>query len=85
MNGSFLRASLFTSVVAFGVAALVMGLGVVFGMVGYAITRRENLKATEPSPDRREPLTFGSALKAPSRTARGLRAARSPASRDLRP
>ncbi|WP_028046069.1 hypothetical protein [Cellulomonas sp. URHE0023] len=39
MNGSFLRASLFTSVIAFGVAALVMGLGVVFGMVGYAITR----------------------------------------------
>lgn len=37
MNASFLRASLFTSVVAFGVAALVMGVGVVFGLVGWAI------------------------------------------------
>jgi len=37
MNGSFLRASLFTSVVAFGVAALVMGVGVLFGLIGYAI------------------------------------------------
>ena len=39
MNGSFLRASLFTSVVAFGVAALVMGIGVVFGIVGFALRR----------------------------------------------
>ncbi|MBT0994914.1 aromatic ring-opening dioxygenase LigA [Cellulomonas sp. DKR-3] len=39
MNGSFLRASLFTSVVAFGVAALVMGLGVVFGIIGYALRK----------------------------------------------
>lgn len=37
MNASFLRASLFTSVVAFGVAALVMGLGVLFILVGYAL------------------------------------------------
>jgi hypothetical protein len=37
MNGSFLRASLFTSVVAFGVALLVMGLGVTFGIIGWAI------------------------------------------------
>ena len=37
MNGSFLRASLFTSVVAFGVAALVMGIGVVFGLIGFAL------------------------------------------------
>lgn len=39
MNGSFLRASLFTSVVAFGVAALVMGIGVVFGLIGFALRR----------------------------------------------
>ena len=39
MNGSFLRASLFTSVVAFGVAALVVGVGVVFGMIGFALRR----------------------------------------------
>ena len=37
MTASFLRASLFTSVVAFGVAALVMGLGVLFILVGAAI------------------------------------------------
>ena len=39
MNASFLRASLFTSVVAFGVAALVMGLGILFGLIGWALTR----------------------------------------------
>ena len=37
MNASFLRASLFTSVVAYGVAALVIGLGVMFGLVGWAL------------------------------------------------
>jgi len=37
MNASFLRASLFTSVVAFGVAALVMGLGVLFIVIGWAL------------------------------------------------
>jgi len=39
MNGSFLRASLFTSVVAYGVAALVMGLGVLFALLGFALTK----------------------------------------------
>ncbi|MEE6274249.1 aromatic ring-opening dioxygenase LigA [Georgenia wangjunii] len=37
MNASFLRASLFTSVVAYGVAALVIGLGVLLGLVGLAL------------------------------------------------
>jgi hypothetical protein len=37
MNASFLRASLFTSVVAFGVAALVVGLGVLFILFGLAL------------------------------------------------
>jgi ABC-type Fe3+-siderophore transport system permease subunit len=37
MNGSFLRASLFTSVVSFGVAALAAGLGVMFILLGVAI------------------------------------------------
>lgn len=37
MTASFLRASLFTSVLAFGVAALVMGLGVMFGLIGWAL------------------------------------------------
>jgi hypothetical protein len=37
MNGSFLRASLFTSVVSFGVSALAAGVGVVFVLIGVAI------------------------------------------------
>ncbi len=39
MNGSFLRASLFTSVVAFGIAALVMGLGLLFILIGFALQK----------------------------------------------
>ncbi|MFP5219155.1 MAG: aromatic ring-opening dioxygenase LigA [Actinomycetes bacterium] len=39
MNGSFLRASLFTSIVSFGVAAMAMGLGVLFAATGYAVRR----------------------------------------------
>lgn len=39
MTASFLRASLFTSVVAFGVAALVIGLGVLFIFMGIALRR----------------------------------------------
>jgi len=39
MNGSFLRASLFTSVVSFGIAAMAVGLGVLFVLVGAALTR----------------------------------------------
>ncbi|MCX6415009.1 MAG: aromatic ring-opening dioxygenase LigA, partial [Actinobacteria bacterium] len=45
MTGSFLRASLFTSVVAFGVSALVVGLGALFILVGFALRsliRRED-------------------------------------------
>ncbi len=37
MTASFLRASLFTSVVAFGVSVLVVGLGVLFVLVGVAL------------------------------------------------
>ena len=37
MNGSFLRASLFTSVVSFGVAAMAMGLGILFVLIGFAL------------------------------------------------
>jgi len=39
VKGSFLRASLFTSVVAYGVAALVIGLGVLFALIGFALMR----------------------------------------------
>lgn len=37
MNASFLRSSLFTSVIAFGVAALAVGLGAVFLLLGWAL------------------------------------------------
>ena len=37
MTASFLQASLFTSVVAFGVAAMAAGLGVVFILIGLAL------------------------------------------------
>ena len=37
MNGSFLRASLFTSIISFGVAALVIGLGFLFALLGLAL------------------------------------------------
>ena len=37
MNGSFLRASLFTSVLAFGVAFMAIGVGIVFVLVGVAL------------------------------------------------
>lgn len=37
MTGSFLRASLFTSVVSFGVAALAMGLGLLLAVIGYVL------------------------------------------------
>jgi hypothetical protein len=37
MTASFLRSSLFTSVVAFGVAALVAGLGLLFILLGLAL------------------------------------------------
>ena len=39
MTGSFLRASLFTSVVAFGVAAMAFGLGVGLILIGLALAR----------------------------------------------
>ncbi|WP_425953506.1 aromatic ring-opening dioxygenase LigA [Xylanimonas sp. McL0601] len=38
-QGAFLRASLFTSVIAYGVAALVIGMGVLVAGNGYALTR----------------------------------------------
>lgn len=37
MTGSFLRASLFTSVVSFGLAAMAIGLGIVFILIGLAM------------------------------------------------
>ncbi len=37
MNASFLRSSLFTSVIAFGLAAFAAGMGVLFILVGWAL------------------------------------------------
>ena len=39
MNGSFLRASLFTSVLAFGVSAMAMGLGLVQILLGISMRK----------------------------------------------
>lgn len=39
MTASFLRASLFTSVVAFGVAALAMALGLLMAAIGFALQK----------------------------------------------
>ncbi|GIG29685.1 aromatic ring-opening dioxygenase LigA [Cellulomonas marina] len=56
MNGSFLRASLFTSVVAFGIAALVMGLGVLFALLGWAVLVLDRrTAAVAAAPAGREP------------------------------
>ncbi|MDH2414999.1 aromatic ring-opening dioxygenase LigA [Nocardioides sp. CER19] len=52
MQASFLRASLFTSVVAFGVAAMAIGLGVVLILVGWALMpARRTAVAAEPGPE----------------------------------
>ncbi len=39
MNASFLRASLFTSVLAFGVAFMAMALGLLYVLIGLALVR----------------------------------------------
>jgi len=49
MTASFLRASLFTSVVAFGVAFFAFGLGIVLILVGWALLRIERtLRSSYP-------------------------------------
>jgi predicted phage tail protein len=50
LTASFLQASLFTSVVAFGVAALVVGLGVLFILVGVAFLGIEKRLPAAPPP-----------------------------------
>jgi hypothetical protein len=49
MQASFLRASLFTSVVAFGVAAMAMGLGVVLILIAWALRAGADTAARAPS------------------------------------
>ncbi|WP_187977833.1 aromatic ring-opening dioxygenase LigA [Mycetocola sp. JXN-3] len=52
MNASFLRTSLFTSVVSYGVSAFVIGVGILFGIIGWVILtitpRRRAAVATVP-------------------------------------
>ena len=55
MNASFLRASLFTSVVSFGVAAFAMGVGILSIIFGFAIHRL----ASAPVVVRRSAVTSG--------------------------
>jgi hypothetical protein len=71
LNADFLQASLYTSVVAFGVAFLVSMLGVIFFLIGLSLheldrrTSREEstADATEPAPDEPAP---GDTIPAPS-------------------
>ncbi len=51
MTASFLQASLFTSVVAFGVAAMAVGLGIVFILIGVALRRVTREPVAEPLAD----------------------------------
>jgi beta-lactamase regulating signal transducer with metallopeptidase domain len=52
MTASFLQASLFTSVVAFGVAVMAAGLGVVLILVGVALrSLARRVPVTQASPD----------------------------------
>jgi hypothetical protein len=55
MTASFLQASLFTSVVAFGVAAMAVGMGILFVLLGWALlsmasSLRAAPVAVEPAP-----------------------------------
>ena len=49
MNGSFLRASLFTSVLSYGVCAFAMGMGLVLGAVGFSLTKVASALETLPA------------------------------------
>lgn len=46
MTASFLQASLFTSVVAFGVALMAIGVGIVLALVGFALRAPARAPAT---------------------------------------
>jgi hypothetical protein len=68
MDASFLRASLFTSVVAFGVAVLVVGLGVLFVGIGLAIVGLERRidKGAAAATDEPSPAVAPDAAAAPA-------------------
>jgi hypothetical protein len=46
MQASFLRASLFTSVVAFGVAFMAAGVGLAFMLIGFSLLSLGRTRAT---------------------------------------
>lgn len=48
MNASFLRASLFTSVVAYGVAAFAVGMGIVLLLLGVAVKALDERTLSAP-------------------------------------
>jgi hypothetical protein len=50
MNSSFLQTSLFTSVLAFGVAAMAMGMGVIMMLIGLGM--RDVARVVEEIPTR---------------------------------
>lgn len=60
MNGSFLRASLFTSVISYGVSAMAIGLGVLFALLGFALVKLSATNAATSGSERtartREPV-----------------------------
>lgn len=50
MDSAFLQASLFTSVVAFGVAFMAVVVGALFMLIGFALRPEEEAAAAPPSP-----------------------------------
>jgi hypothetical protein len=52
MNASFLQASLFTSILAFGVAAMAAGMGVIFILIGFCIRDVAERTAEPAAPTR---------------------------------
>ena len=68
MTASFLRASLFTSVVAFGVAAFAFGVGLVLIVIGIALLRIHRRLEGPAAPVMTAPPR---AASAPPRCARG--------------
>ncbi|MFT4294132.1 MAG: aromatic ring-opening dioxygenase LigA [Micropruina sp.] len=52
MNASFLRASLFTSVLAYGVSLLVVGLGLMFLLTGWALASLARPRVVQGGSDR---------------------------------
>jgi putative effector of murein hydrolase LrgA (UPF0299 family) len=49
MNASFLQASLFTSILAFGVSAMAIGMGVLFVLIGLGIRDVRQVQVREPT------------------------------------